>query len=563
MQVGRYRLIDRIGAGGMAEVFLAQQDGPEGFARRVALKFVRPDLDDPDALLSLIDEARVAAQLSHPNIVQVTELERYGDGFYLVMEFLRGWPLDRLMKMARTDGPAPTLPVVVDIGLQLVDALKYAHSARGHDGSPLRVVHRDIKPGNVIVDGLGLVKLVDFGIARAESIERRTATGIGKGTPAYMAPEQLRGEEVSPASDLFAVGVLLVELALGRRLFTADNFLALITRRTEGFTDQDRADLTGVLPELVPIAERALRDEPSERYPDADSMAAALREVVAVQRRDPVHKWLEQLLGDDPADLLAASSAGAWAIEPVEAEATKEVGSEWIEQVDDSSVPPTRLVDPGVDASIVDDDDPAMVTTKRWRRPAPGAIVALVAVWALLGWGVWMLWPEAPAEADGAEAEEPTAAAEAAPDEPSPTPEVVAVATPVAPPTPAPTARPVATPRPTPTPEATPSPAATPAPTPEPTPEPADAAPGGLSVALLGFAGTVEVAGQAPRDTPTGPMRVPSGLRTVRLRDLHGGLLATVQVEIRAGETSRCAWRMSDGSLVRVPDSEGSPCRVR
>ena len=569
--VGRYRLIDRIGAGGMAEVFLAQHDGPEGFARRVALKFVRPDIDDPDALRSLIDEARVAAQLSHPNIVQVTELGRHGDGFYLVMEFLQGWPLDRLIKLSRSNEVPPDLHAIVDLGLQLLDALKYAHEARGHDGTPLRVVHRDIKPGNIILDGLGLVKVVDFGIARSESIERRTATGIGKGTPAYMAPEQLRGEEVSAASDLFAVGVLMAELALGRRLFTADNFLALIRRRTEGFTGEDHDELRSAMPELLPVVERALRDDPAARFASATEMIDALRPVATVRARAPLRAWMERVLGDDPSEVLAASSSGARPIGAVD-EATREVSPGWIEPLENDSVPPTRLVDPGSSAGTSDstsaDDDTKTAPPRRVRLPA---IVGAIAIGALLGWGLWIAWPD---DDPRDEIGEEIADADPATPDATPTPE----ASPRETPSPAATAPTVvaATPAPTPrrTPEATattatPVPVESPAP-PTPTPEPSevtpaagDVAPGWLTVGLLGSGGTVEVVGHEERPAPTGRMRIPAGLQTLRLKDLTGGLLASFRVEIRSGETSRCVWRRSDGGLVLVPDDEGAPCRMR
>ncbi len=142
-RLGRYLLLERIGAGGMAEVFLARQEGPAGFVRRVAIKFVRPSDDEAEALQSLIDEARVAAQLQHPNIVQIIELDRFEDGFYLVMEFVSGWPLDKLLRLSRTAEEPADLDAIADLGTQLLDGLGYAHGARGEDGAPLRVVHRD------------------------------------------------------------------------------------------------------------------------------------------------------------------------------------------------------------------------------------------------------------------------------------------------------------------------------------------------------------------------------------------------------------------------------------
>jgi eukaryotic-like serine/threonine-protein kinase len=578
MRIGRYHLQGRIGAGGMAEVFLARQEGPAGFTRRVAIKFVHPDREDPELLRSLIDEARVSALLQHPGIVQVIELDSFGDGFYLVMEYLEGLPLDRLVRLSRSKEQAAGLPAIVDLGSQLLDALAYAHGALGEGGTPLRVVHRDVKPSNVIVDGLGLAKLVDFGIARAEPFERRTATGIGKGTPAYMAPEQLRGEAVGGTTDLYAVGVVLTELALGRQLFTADNFMALITRRTQGFTEQDRADLAAVHPELVPVLERALAEPPEERWPDAAAMAEALRELAPDRPRRPLVAWMTRVLGDDPAALFATAasagatptriaSAGERLVAPDERGGTRVVGQKWMDEGsaadgrtggvgDDGGVGPTRLVP----------REPAGGLVERGRLAAmAGLLVFLGAVAVVL----WRPWAE-PAD-------------DRAPRNPDQHLQVTVEVTPTpAPSTPEPEATPASTtpttvnddPTPDPSPRSTPdavatlpTPAptvtATPAPTPSPTPDAAATARGALAVSLLPSGGTVEVEGHGRRPSPTGEMRLPPGTHAVRLFDGHGGLLGSVSVEVRSGETSRCAWIQSEGGLSLVPDPEGDPCRLR
>ena len=566
MRLGRYLLQGRIGSGGMAEVFLARQEGPAGFARRVAIKFVHPDRDEPELLRSLIDEARVAAQLQHPNIVQVIDLDRFGHGFYLVMEYLEGLPLDRLMRLARTREQPPDLAAVVDLGTQLLDALACAHSSRDETGAPLRVVHRDVKPSNVIVDGLGLAKLVDFGIARAESLERRTATGIGKGTPAYMAPEQLRGEPVGAATDLFAVGVVLAELVLGRQLFVADNFLALITRRTQGFTEQDLAQLNGLLPELAPIVSRALADEPAERFGDADEMANALRELCAAPPRKALHAWMARVLGDDPAELLAgASRSGSNATRVASQDAadagsgTRAVGSDWLRQDDDGAeLSPTR-------PSPRDPVGPTVPMPATRGAPPPdgpktrlvlalGLLLLVIGVFVVLA-RPWRQELDRPGPANPDQLLEVVV-------EVTPTP-VAPTATPASP---APSAAPMSSPAATPTPRTTPSPTpnrSTPAPSPTPAASTDSSATGALSVGLMGIGGTVEVVGHGSRPSPTGEIRLPPGVHQVRLLDRHGGLLKAVSIEVRSGETSRCAWRNAAGTLTRVPDPQGAPCRTR
>ncbi|MCO4769327.1 MAG: serine/threonine protein kinase, partial [Deltaproteobacteria bacterium] len=300
-RVGRYRLLERVGAGGMAEVFAARTEGAEGFSRTVAIKVVHADASDEGHLLALIDEARVASVLRHPNVVHVHELDRHGDGLYMVMEFLDGWPLDKLLKRARGKGLQTPVQAVVDLGGQVLDALHYAHHASDHDGTALDLVHRDIKPSNLMLDALGLVKVVDFGIARASNVERRTATGVGKGTPAYMSPEQLYGQPVDPRSDLFALGCVLFELAVGERLFDADAFGPLIFRRQEGFTDADRARLKAACPALAEVISRAVSQDADGRWASAAEMAQALRAVESVAPRSAVRDWLEEVFGADPA----------------------------------------------------------------------------------------------------------------------------------------------------------------------------------------------------------------------------------------------------------------------
>ena len=327
--LGRHRLIERIAAGGMAEVFLARQEGPEGFRRSVAVKVVHPDQDDPDLLRALIDEARLSAQLSHPNVVQVIELGELDDSFYLVMEFLDGWPVDQLLKLARQAGEGAPLDAVVDLGQQLLDALGYAHHARDDRGQAMEVVHRDIKPSNLIVDGRGLLKVVDFGIARAASIERRTATGMGKGTPAYMAPEQLYGEETGPGADLYAVGVLLFELATGQRLFEADSLIALVGRRQQGYRDEDEAVLRATAPALVPLVRRALSREPEDRHASATEMGDALSELATVRARRGVRAWLDVLVGPDTASFRALT--GELDLDPLPTGALAPAGTEVVD----------------------------------------------------------------------------------------------------------------------------------------------------------------------------------------------------------------------------------------
>jgi len=524
-RVGRYRLLERIGAGGMAEVFAARTEGAEGFARTVAIKVVH-SVADEENILALIDEARVASWLRHPNVVQVIELHRHGDGLYMVMEYLEGWGLDRVLKTASSSGARASLQAVVALGLQVCEALEYAHSARSDDGVPLKLVHRDIKPSNLMLDPRGHVKVVDFGIAKAVGLERRTATGVGKGTPAYMSPEQLYGREVSPSSDLFALGCVLFELATGERLFDADAFGPLIMRRQEGFTPADRARLDAACPELADVIEKAVSQQPEDRFPDAASMAAALRAAGGADVRAPLKEWMTEAFGADlttltrkvvdPAgDTAPGPPIGVAATEqlPV-APPTPEVGA-------------TRLMPP-----------PARRQGRGW--------VAMIGGLLLLGVGLIAFWPEpTPIAVRTEPLPEPVT-------EPEPTPEA----------TPA-----LALELPEPTPPREPTPAPEPVTrAPEPTPEPPTvavaepvSARGTVHFTLLP-SGTVEVVGQGSSVTPA-KMRLPPGEHGVRLLDKEGGVLATTRIRVESGGTSRCTWELVSGQMELLVDPAGTdPC---
>jgi eukaryotic-like serine/threonine-protein kinase len=568
--LGRHRLIERIAAGGMAEVFLARQEGPEGFSRSVAVKVVHPDHDDPDILLSLIDEARVAAQLSHPNIVQIIELGGLDDSFFLVMEFLDGWPVDELLKLARAAEPLP-LDAIVDLGQQLLDALGYAHTAQDEAGAAMEVVHRDIKPSNLVVDGRGLLKVVDFGIARAASIERRTATGIGKGTPAYMAPEQLYGEETGPPSDLYAVGVLLFELATRKRLFTADSIIALVGRRQQGYRDEDEALLIESAPSLAPIVRKALSREPSDRYNDAAAMTDALAELSDVRPRKGVRGWLDALVGvDERAFRSSTASQPIETIDGTDAVDWRPSGSATVPK-DLGSAPPTRKQ--GGDLPRAAGTDPAApradVSQTRLQR-VPDATIdegdvdvpgprgrpwwLLVPVVLVIG---WLFRPSSDVPA------------------PTPTPVFAPAPSPEAIPAPSPEvtpALPSSTPRavfatPSPKPASTPSPTPSPTPVKEPPPPPTRppvstaVSPGSLFVNMVGQSGFVQVAGHGRKPTRK-PFSLPPGVHRVQLLDLDGGELRAFSVKIGIGQTSRCVWRKTPSGLTFVPDPEGAPCTV-
>ena len=217
---GRYLLLDRVAVGGMAEIFLAKLEGLAGFEKLLAIKRILPHWStNHDFITMLIDEAKIVVQLVHPNIVSVYELGKEEQSYYIAMEYVEGVDLRRLFEACQSPSPRLPLPLAVQIIVEVLRGLAYAHRREGSSGERLEIVHRDISPQNILLSYDGQVKITDFGIARAANRSTETATGTLKGKYAYMSPEQACQEPVDARSDLFSVGVLLYELFCGVRLF--------------------------------------------------------------------------------------------------------------------------------------------------------------------------------------------------------------------------------------------------------------------------------------------------------------------------------------------------------
>ncbi|HEY2365484.1 MAG TPA: serine/threonine-protein kinase, partial [Polyangiaceae bacterium] len=205
--------MERLATGGMAEVYLARRAGPHGFAKQVAVKRILPQLaSDPDFVAMFVDEARVTGRLQHPNIVSVFDFGEEGGELFMAMEFVDGTTGARLIRAAAARSEDIPLEVSLHVALSVLRGLEYAHTALDENGKPLHLVHRDVSPGNVLIDRSGAVKLTDFGIARAAEFERRTDVGQLKGKLGYMSPEQVVGRELDARSDLFTLGIVLAEM---------------------------------------------------------------------------------------------------------------------------------------------------------------------------------------------------------------------------------------------------------------------------------------------------------------------------------------------------------------
>ncbi len=290
MRLGRYELVERIAVGGMAEIFIARETGLAGFQRRAVVKRILPGLAQDEEFVQLfLDEARLAARLAHPNIVHIYELGHDGESYYIAMEYVHGSDLGTLLDAM--GGPLPVgdaLHIVSDV----LEGLHFAHTLCDAEGEPLGVVHRDVAPKNVLLSVAGVVKIVDFGIAKARTKVSVTMPGRVMGTVGYMSPEQLAGRPVDRRADVFATGAMLYRMVTG-----ADAFPHRTALTIGPCTLPPLRPPREVKPDLPEIVEQvilgALAMDPDERYGTAAQM-----------RRDLASAALKLGLSPDP-DLLA------------------------------------------------------------------------------------------------------------------------------------------------------------------------------------------------------------------------------------------------------------------
>jgi eukaryotic-like serine/threonine-protein kinase len=337
---GRYILLDRIGAGGMAEVFRAIMPGVEGFQRTFVLKRILAErAQSPYFVEMFVQEARINALLNHPNIVQVFDFGNVGGTYFLAMEYVRGRDVSEILRRLRLrERPCPVAAAAF-IAREVAVALTYAHTLATPDGTPLHIVHRDISPSNIICPRAGGVKLLDFGIAKAlgEPEIERTGHGLFKGKLSYISPERIKDLPVDGRADLFALGAVLWELLAGRKLFrgkTEFDTLKNVAQMEVPAPSSIRGD---VPPELDRIVARALARDPAERYATGQELADDLDEVLEALRYQSraLPELLHELFGAEltsrqipttvlTREMLAAcradpSSSGAGAMDPTPA----------------------------------------------------------------------------------------------------------------------------------------------------------------------------------------------------------------------------------------------------
>src|SRR3954469_6533516 len=263
-QFGRYTLLERLAVGGMAEVFRAKISSSHGFEKILVVKRILPHLAaDPNFVAMFIDEAKLTAQLTHPKIVQVLDFGEVRGQFFTALEYIDGFDGLGLLRVAAQRRVHIPRALAVFIVSELLEALDYAHNARDMEGKPMQIVHRDISPSNIFISKRGDVKLGDFGIARAQDRESKTQVGTLKGKYGYMSPEQVVGAPLDGRSDLFAIGIVLAEMIMGRRLFTAPNDLDVLLMVRDGRLDR----LEKYCRDLPPALGTLLRTSPNGKPP--------------------------------------------------------------------------------------------------------------------------------------------------------------------------------------------------------------------------------------------------------------------------------------------------------
>jgi eukaryotic-like serine/threonine-protein kinase len=292
--LGRYSLYGEIAAGGMATVHFGRLLGTAGFARTVAIKRLHPQYaKDPEFVSMFLDEARLAARIRHPNVTATLDVVATDGELFLVMEYIEGETLARLLNAARrANEPVPT-PIVATILCGVLHGLHAAHEATNERGEPLAIVHRDVSPQNVLVGADGVARVLDFGIAKTAARVQTTKDGVVKGKLAYMAPEQVVGK-VTRATDVFAASIVLWECLTGKRFNDAANDGEILAKILTADVEPPSTHAAGIAPELEAITMRGLARDPGARYLTARDMARALERASPQAPASEVGEWVER-----------------------------------------------------------------------------------------------------------------------------------------------------------------------------------------------------------------------------------------------------------------------------
>ncbi|WP_224249750.1 protein kinase domain-containing protein [Hyalangium gracile] len=301
---GQYVLVRKLAEGGMAEIFLSKLLGADGFERNVVIKRMLSNLSSlPDFVEMFRDEARLAARLAHPNIIQIHELGFVDGCYYICMEYLAGEDFSTTLRQAGRKRQYTPMPITLRVLVDAARGLHFAHDFTNEQGEPLNIVHRDISPSNLYVTYQGQVKVLDFGIAKAASRLVQTRTGVVKGKYIYMAPEQAQGKEVDRRSDVFSLGVSLYESLTNVRPFARENDLAVLNALVQGDFVPPSSLRRDIPPELEAVVLKAISLRPEDRYATAadfaDALEHGLKGKVALASHKELAEYLRAQFGEE------------------------------------------------------------------------------------------------------------------------------------------------------------------------------------------------------------------------------------------------------------------------
>lgn len=308
----RYTITERLDHGGMAEVFRGVAESMEGFKKSVAIKRILPNLTKNQKFVSMfLDEARLSLFLQHANIVQVFDISKTPDNaYFLVMEYVDGCNLKGLIERQRQKGKKIEIAHTIYMMIECCKALQYAHQLEHPEtNEPLGIVHRDISPPNILLSKNGEVKLVDFGLAKANSQIESTDPGVVKGKFSYLSPEAASGLEVDARADVFAVGIILWELFTGKRLFYGDTDYATVEQVRQARVPSLQALNPDIEPELEGIVRKALARDPEDRYHHAADLGDALAQYLFSRRMKVTARDIAQLVRDAQVEMMRKRSA--------------------------------------------------------------------------------------------------------------------------------------------------------------------------------------------------------------------------------------------------------------
>ncbi len=296
-RLGNYQILEHLASGGMAELYVGYREGVAGFRKPVAVKVLRPEMaQNGEIVRMLLDEARLASQIHHPNVIRTEDLGQLDGRYFIVLEYVHGATANQILREVNQARRRLTPAFAVALVSEAAAGLHAAHEATAEDGAPLNIVHRDVSPGNILLSTAGEVKLIDFGVARARIRLHKTANGAVKGKMRYMPPEQLRGATVDRRADVFALGVVLWELLTGRRLFRGMTNDQVIMKLLKG--EVPRVSTMLVVPDSLDEAiAQAMMPDVEDRFQTAEEFRRALLAAMPAARRVDREERSALLLG--------------------------------------------------------------------------------------------------------------------------------------------------------------------------------------------------------------------------------------------------------------------------